>query len=689
MWVSVFMRKKYKKYLIVIFLSILVVFVFCFGNTSKERETDSLRNDKRLALVVVNGGSWKIINHLIERNELPNIEYMVDHGVSSKAKSIPTLKYSKKLSGPVNIERDFDTKANWSIQEGWEETSVGIYNGIIVNNSFKMKEGKTLAHYKKNFRGIEADKIEVLSSIPEPEKSKVRLKIKTSDNPHFLSLKDKATFELKDGQFEKKLNMNWGKFIFFKVILERNSLSVKSPWIGSIKVKGGYSETGISNESYDGKPNKYSSFKDNFEVMEESVQWASIATGSKPEKHGVWNFHSTSRTYKVNALWDIFHREGLDIGLLNWLTTWPPLKYDDYLVPGWPPEKSTYPKYLESKFDGISTHVKRKHFEDVKNDHNKWRLYKGLVSLKRVRKKYDYLEDKYNSKVLMLGFFGADHIQHEMWHCFRPNKYNIKENVKDCRRHIFEYYRELDDFMGGINEDYDSVILTSDHGFKQNEPVSKIYFFKVNTFLEDLGVLENSSSINFDQTKIYTTFNGLHNEVVSHKNHTEVYSEVRDLYVNPEGRRENGIVKKENYDKTISNFIDTVRGLDLKNSKNFFEVKRKKYANRFGRGGDITFTLNNNFKEAIKNNLSEIYFNYNGTLYSLSKYFDIFRHMGTHDHSSSLLIMSGEGFRENKKLSDTSIMDVAPTVLYYFNISRPAYMDGKVLKKAFNDKIIK
>jgi len=61
--------------------------------------------------------------------------------------------------------------------------------------------------------------------------------------------------------------------------------------------------------------------------------WTSIATGKRPEKHGILNWtkptgETTAELYysydrKCHALWNIVSDAGMDVGVVNWLMTFP------------------------------------------------------------------------------------------------------------------------------------------------------------------------------------------------------------------------------------------------------------------------------------------------------------------------------------------------------------------------------
>lgn len=76
--------------------------------------------------------------------------------------------------------------------------------------------------------------------------------------------------------------------------------------------------------------------------------WTSIATGKMPDKHGVRDFLNASYLdIKAKTVWEILEEQGGKTGLYEWLCTWPPVKLNGFLVPGWLARNSlTYPTSL-------------------------------------------------------------------------------------------------------------------------------------------------------------------------------------------------------------------------------------------------------------------------------------------------------------------------------------------------------
>jgi predicted AlkP superfamily phosphohydrolase/phosphomutase len=74
--------------------------------------------------------------------------------------------------------------------------------------------------------------------------------------------------------------------------------------------------------------------------------WPSLATGRRPEHHGITRFFHTSEDLLVPTIWQLLSSSGRSVGLFGWPMTWPPRPVNGFDVPchhardgrTWPPE---------------------------------------------------------------------------------------------------------------------------------------------------------------------------------------------------------------------------------------------------------------------------------------------------------------------------------------------------------------
>ena len=75
------------------------------------------------------------------------------------------------------------------------------------------------------------------------------------------------------------------------------------------------------------------------------VAWASLATGCRPDRHGITRFYHEAAELREPPLWDIYSKQGLASGIYGWPSTWPPPSIRGFVIPShlarddqtWPP----------------------------------------------------------------------------------------------------------------------------------------------------------------------------------------------------------------------------------------------------------------------------------------------------------------------------------------------------------------
>ena len=63
------------------------------------------------------------------------------------------------------------------------------------------------------------------------------------------------------------------------------------------------------------------------------IVWTSLASGKRPEKHGVTHFFDTANNVRCRRLWDILEQPNRAIGVFAWPVTWPPRPANGFIVP--------------------------------------------------------------------------------------------------------------------------------------------------------------------------------------------------------------------------------------------------------------------------------------------------------------------------------------------------------------------
>jgi predicted AlkP superfamily phosphohydrolase/phosphomutase len=56
-----------------------------------------------------------------------------------------------------------------------------------------------------------------------------------------------------------------------------------------------------------------------------------------------------------------------------------------------------------------------------------------------------------------------------------------------------------------------------------------------------------------------------------------------------------------------------------------------------------------------------------------------------HHHMVGITSLKGPGVKKNLQMAEASLLDLAPTILFYMGLPVPSYMDGRVLSEAFEE----
>jgi predicted AlkP superfamily phosphohydrolase/phosphomutase len=254
----------------------------------------------------------------------------------------------------------------------------------------------------------------------------------------------------------------------------------------------------------------YGPLRSHFPLLSPRI-WNSIATGKRPEKHGVLDFAHpgpkgerrlyTSRDRRAHALWNIASDAGLRVGVVNWWTTYPlevvnGVLVSDHLFAGeveerrrvtgareasggaiaYPPEWQRRAEALLAE-DGALTGVPDP-FADARG-FAPWmapadlsRRYRDDQAVARIALA---VERELRPDLLMVFLPGIDRVSHRLWATLEPpERYASPPPMTPAeretgRRALFAYYAFSDALIGRLAEGFgpdDLVMVVSDHGFE-------------------------------------------------------------------------------------------------------------------------------------------------------------------------------------------------------------------------------
>jgi len=448
--------------------------------------------------------------------------------------------------------------------------------------------------------------------------------------------------------------------------------------------------------------------------------WASFATGKNPGKHGCYEFLLPRETLNQWGLvssedingetfYEIMDREGRKCVLINLPCSHPP-RIKKTLITSWLTKGPNFffPPDLVERIPELKNyrHVPDAslHYEGKLEDY-----YRDVRNLERTRFICAQKLFKSDWDFFFFLFDGSDRIQHvgygEMLN-------QVSKGEISPESEWLNVFRDFDGYVGWFLENIPkdtSVFLISDHGFHQyrglfflnkwlrNEGYLKV---KLKSRTKEPGTIKNKLS--FFLAK-HEGFRNLFYKalLISSLENTGFGARLIDkisyfisshftvdlsktvaqcttnrsvgIYINDKKRFKNGVVDDEEYERVRGEIIKKLRNLtEVGNDEPLFKkVGRKEEfysGERITGAPDIIFELNAYW---IKRE-------HESPVTILDK---------EHNHHSKkgIFVAYGPDIKNNVKVDDARIIDLAPTILHIMEIPVPEDMDGKVLKEILKD----
>lgn len=245
------------------------------------------------------------------------------------------------------------------------------------------------------------------------------------------------------------------------------------------------------------------------------VIWTTIATGVKPEVHGITDFvvatpqgdvPISSSVRKVPALWNMLSRVGKKVAVLGWWGSWPAevvngVVVSDRTLLGLGEDVS--PADFQPRFAEI---VKRADGEPGLFDREDGAQRRDLAMARTAE---DLVDEEYD--LILLYFRTPDIESHRHWASFEPDSFPGMDQAELARHadRIPRVYEAVDEAVGRILAKAPAepnVLVLSDHGFHATRGGEETQIeFDMDAVLERLGYLaRKGSAVDFSRTRAYT-----------------------------------------------------------------------------------------------------------------------------------------------------------------------------------------
>lgn len=459
--------------------------------------------------------------------------------------------------------------------------------------------------------------------------------------------------------------------------------------------------------------------------------WTSFMTGKNPGKHSLYDFViPASKSYTgvpINAsrrhgesIWSILSRANKKTGVFSVPVTYPPEEVNGFMVTGMltPTDATDFTYPLELGQD-LKTKIPNFDLAPESAGHVLGRemgLLEGLDQLSTVMMDSTrYLMEKFDWDFYMVVFKEPDLAMHWLWRFMDPeHPWYVSDAEEELRDGLLTVYQRMDDCLSELYEivgEDTTIILMSDHGAGPLDT-----YFHVNTWLVDQGFMELKGDVITLGKRLLYKFGftpiGLYKTIVALRQGKQVARTMRErkktaisllrkvflsfesvnwsatrayslgnygqIYINLKGREPEGIVSPgKEYEEVIQDLITKLESLTNPVTKK--PIKGKAYrkeeiyqGDQFDKAPDLVY-----MPDDLRINGFGLY------QFSSHKWLEpTFDRSGGH-RMDGIFTITGPGIRQNNKICEARIIDLAPTILATMGVPIPDDMDGKVIDEAF------
>jgi predicted AlkP superfamily phosphohydrolase/phosphomutase len=450
--------------------------------------------------------------------------------------------------------------------------------------------------------------------------------------------------------------------------------------------------------------------------IESPTVWTSVATGKRPEKHGIRGFVMlpagedrlvpvSSDLRRSTAFWEILSQRGRRVDVVCWYVSWPAEPVNGVFVS----ERLLFPdldgvvapaawkdvlemhdaEYLKHRAERLARFTSHPYDPDYSRLNHNTRDYLWGEHLSILD--YSYRKDSVafatatdllkrgQPDVFAVYFEGIDRVSHRflIHEMARRHPKLIstlypqlgEEDLRLFGNVFKEYHIQIDRWLGGLLElleEGTAVIVLSDHGFGLHK-MWKVHL-QMDPLLEFLGYLElepDSHRIEWQRTTLYDAH---------HKSRR-----LGRIAVNLAGREDEGVVDASELDEVIDRARSTLESLETRDGRSVFSsVERMSEAGRSESAGELVVRLN----EACLEDTLET----EGRELPVSAFTRVEWMPGNH-RIDGIFIGRGGPFKENAEVHAAGILDVIPTVLKLAGVPYALDMDGRPLDRAMKPSL--
>lgn len=424
--------------------------------------------------------------------------------------------------------------------------------------------------------------------------------------------------------------------------------------------------------------------------------WTRIGSGVEDVNPNSWNVETDegnrrmtdSRDVENKRIWDYLGEAGIKSGVTNFFLTWPVESINGYMVSESMATSNVNLQHPSGFLD-----------DDVVKEGSEWDIA------------HEALEESEDARFMTFGFKAVDAKQHALWRFIVPEKFGEerKEEHEQYRDEVYDEYRELDSFISEIGEEW-NILVVSSFGFTEEgdyqassleefhegqSPAGYVYPTyegDMDPILRELGYID------------YETVMREGDEVkdVSESQITDCPIDYPDpTYLNETAFLFNMCVQDESLN--LEKVVDELEQISYRGGRSLFEsVEYSEEDNRVS--GKWRFYEDQVAEKKVEPSYTHQPFaTFKG--YEVDKAIDLemsdgtsYRYWigpersGTHvQDSEGIFLAQGPDIadRGEMPLGTFGVTDIAPTVLYMYDLPIPEAMDGRPLTELFKEDFAK
>ena len=466
--------------------------------------------------------------------------------------------------------------------------------------------------------------------------------------------------------------------------------------------------------------------------------WASINTGVSPAKHGMGFYHRQLKngTYQIvkkyadelgyELFWKKLSDAGKRVAILDIPVIYPVDNFSGVQLLGWGAEGLNFkqcsqpPELLKEIFSKFGHHPLEGWYQKMIEDTDEWAEFR-LKLLDGVKKRTSiakWIMEKESWDFFLIGFAETHWAGHYFWHLMdeKNPKYN-SETAKLCGNAIFDVYKEVDKSVNEIIKIYPdaTIFIFSNTGMGPNYSGQHL----VPEILKRIGLAGNGTNRNGKNilkkllptgrwgpyaikkveklisaqviekvkkvvpTKLWDDWTRRFLTLGNNWKYSKAFTVPTDftgaIRINLNGREPSGQVNPGNeYDLTCEEikkvFLELINPrTGSKAVKEVIKV-RELYSGKYI--NDLPDII---IKWEGENPIESLYSVRIGTIQGELPD----KRSGAHQ-TYGFIIANGKNIKPLKQLEGKNILDIAPTILHYFNVPIPDDIDGEVLNDMIN-----